>query len=235
MTKKMMAVVLSAMLVSGAGLSVYAADAQESEAAVSEAAGEEGGSLEDLLSPPGQGGGESPGMLDALLADVNSEEDMENLLGSLLGVPSTDETEAEGAGRLPSLDENTLKAIAGTVGSALGIEISEDDMAALSALVQDPAAMEQMLAGLFAEGGPGAAALDLISSRNTVLGGIINSMKSEDGSYDFDKIARVMEGAEEKNGSLVIGGTEVPKEEIEDAVTEVMAAFGLAKEEETEA
>ena len=234
MTKKMMAVVLSAMLVSGAGLSVYAADAQESEAAVSEAAGEEGGSLEDLLSSPGAEEG-SPGILDALLTDVNSEEDMENLLGSLLGVPSTDETEAEGAGRLPSLDENTLKAIAGTVGSALGVEISEDDMAALSALVQDPAAMEQMLAGLFAEGGPGAAALDLISSRNTVLGGIINSMKSEDGSYDFDKIARIMEGAEEKNGSLVIGGTEVPKEEIEDAVTEVMAAFGLAKEEETEA
>ena len=234
MTKKMMAVVLSAMLVSGAGLSVYAADAQESEAAVSEAAGEEGGSLEDLLSSPGAEEG-SPGILDALLTDVNSEEDMENLLGSLLGVPSTDETEAEGAGRLPSLDENTLKAIAGTVGSALGVEISEDDMAALSALVQDPAAMEQMLAGLFAEGGPGAAALDLISSRNTVLGGIINSMKSEDGSYDFDKIARIMEGAEEKNGSLVIGGTEVPKEEIEDAVTEVMAAFGLAGEEETEA
>ena len=234
MTKKMMAVVLSAMLVSGAGLSVYAADAQESEAAVSEAAGEEGGSLENLLSLPGAEEG-SPGILDALLTDVNSEEDMENLLGSLLGVPSTDETEAEGAGRLPSLDENTLKAIAGTVGSALGIEISEDDMAALSALVQDPAAMEQMLAGLFAEGGPGAAALDLISSRNTVLGGIINSMKSEDGSYDLDRIARVMEGAEEKNGSLVIGGTEVPKEEIEDAVTEVMAAFGLAKEEETEA
>ena len=234
MTKKMMAVVLSAMLVSGAGLSVYAADAQESEAAVSEAAGEEGGSLENLLSLPGAEEG-SPGILDALLADVNSEEDMENLLGSLLGVPSTDETKAEGAGRLPSLDENTLKAIAGTVGSALGVEISEDDMAALSALVQDPAAMEQMLAGLFAEGGPGAAALDLISSRNTVLGGIINSMKSEDGSYDFDKIAKVMEGVEEKNGSLVIGGTEVPKEEIEDAVTEVMAAFGLAKEEETEA
>ena len=234
MTKKMMAVVLSAMLVSGAGLSVYAADAQESEAAVSEAAGEEGGSLENLLSLPGAEEG-SPGILDALLTDVNSEEDMENLLGSLLGVPSTDETEAEGAGRLPSLDENTLKAIAGTVGSALGVEISEDDMAALSALVQDPAAMEQMLAGLFAEGGPGAAALDLIGSRNTVLGGIINSMKSEDGSYDFDKIAKVMEGVEEKNGSLVIGGTEVPKEEIEDAVTEVMAAFGLAKEEETEA
>ena len=234
MTKKMMAVVLSAMLVSGAGLSVYAADAQESEAAVSEAAGEEGGSLEDLLSSPGAEEG-SPGILDALLTDVNSEEDMENLLGSLLGVPSTDETEAEGAGRLPSLDENTLKAIAGTVGSALGVEISEDDMAALSALVQDPAAMEQMLAGLFAEGGPGAAALDLIGSRNTVLGGIINSMKSEDGSYDFDRIVKVMEGAEEKNGSLVIGGTEVPKEEIEDAVTEVMAAFGLAKEEETEA
>ena len=234
MTKKMMAVVLSAMLVFGAGMSVCAADAQESEAAVSEAAGEEGGSLEDLLSP-GAEGGEPLGMLDALLTDVNSEEDMENLLGSLLGVPSTDETKAEGAGRLPSLDENTLKAIAGTVGSALGVEISEDDMAALSALVQDPAAMEQMLAGLFAEGGPGAAALDLISSRNTVLGGIINSMKSEDGSYDFDKIARIMEGAEEKNGSLVIGGTEVPKEEIEDAVTEVMAAFGLAGEEETEA
>ena len=213
MTKKMMAIVLSGMLVFGAGMSVYAADAPESEAGVSE----------------------SLGMLDALLTDVNSEEDMENLLGSLLGVPATDETEGEGAGLLPSLDENTLKAIAGTVGGALGIKISEDDMAALSALVQDPAAMEQMLTGLFTEGGPGAAALDLIGSRNTVLGGIINSMKSEDGSYDFDRIARIMEGAEEKDGSLVIDGTEVPKEEIEDAVTEVMAAFGLAGEEETEA
>ena len=213
MTKKMMAIVLSVMLVFGAGMSVYAADAGESEAGVSEPLG----------------------MLDALLAEVDSEEDMENLLGSLLGVPAADETEAEGAGLLPFLDENTLKAIAGTVGGALGVEISEDDMAAFSALLQDPAAMEQMLTGLFTEGGPGAAALDLIGSRNTVLGGIINSMKSEDGSYDFDKIAEIVEGAEEQAGSIVINGTEVPKEEIEDAVAEVMAAFGLTGEEEAEA
>lgn len=44
-----------------------------------------------------------------------------------------------------------------------------------------------------------------------------------------------MEGAEEQAGSIVINGTEVPKEEIEDAVTEVMAVFGLTGEEETEA
>ena len=47
--------------------------------------------------------------------------------------------------------------------------------------------------------------------------------------------AAVSEAAGEEGGSLVIGGTEVPKEEIEDAVTEVMEAFGLAKEEETAA
>ncbi len=204
MTKKMTAIVLSVMLVFGAGMSVYAADAAESEAAVSE----------------------SPGLLDALTADVDSEEDMKNLLDGLLGVPAT--VEAKEAGLLPSPDEDTLKAIAGTVSGALGIKISEDKMNKISALVKDPAAMKQKLAGLFAEGGSGAAVLDQISSKNAVLGGIINSMKSEDGSYDFDKITKIMDGVEEKDGSLVIGGTEIPKDEIKDAAAKAMAAFGLA-------
>lgn len=272
MQKKILAVVLSGMLVFGAGMSVYAADAAESEATaeggvesllgglmsslgsdeesldglLSSLGGEEG-SLDGLLSSLGGEGGSLDGLLSSLGGEGGSldellsslgvdEESLEGLLsslgeegGSLEGLLSS--LGVEGG----SLDE-ILSSLGGEGGSgallgmllgSLDLDLSAEELAGLGEALDDPEA-EKLLSGLFTEDGIGTSILDMIGSEDNSLGTLLGSMKSEEGGYDIDKIIKGLEGAEEKEGSIVIDGTEVSQEEIRDAVTEVLGMFGLS-------
>ena len=147
-----------------------------------------------------------------------SVEAEEGGLGSLLG--------GAGDGSLGGFSLDTLKSLASGLGSKLGIDLSEEDIASLSGMLKNPETLKQTLGGLFTEGGIGAKVLDMIGSRSSTLGTVVDSVKNGEGGYDMDKIVESLENVVEKGGSVVIGGTEISKEEISAAVTDVLESFG---------
>jgi len=92
-----------------------------------------------------------------------------------------------------------------------------------------------MVSGLFAKDGIGASILDMLGGKGGALGKVLDSLKGSDGGYDVDKLAKSLEGAEEKDGSVVINGTEIPEEELSQAVTDVLGTLGLDGSAESEA
>ena len=149
------------------------------------------------------------------------------------------EAEESGLGSLPggagdgseagfSLDTDTLTSLASELGSKLGIALSEKDIASLYGMLKNPELLKQTYGGLFTKGGIGAKVLDMIGSYSSMLGTVIDSVKNSEGGYDMDKIVESLENAVEKDGSVVIGGTEIPKEEISAAVMDVLESFGVS-------
>lgn len=244
MHKKILAVILSGMLVFGAGMSVFAADAAESEAAAAatdegsldallgglmNSLGSEEGSLDDILSSLGS----EEGSLDELLSSLGGEEGGTNaMLGMLLGSLGSEE------GSLDSLLGSVLGGLSGDEteggGFGLGLDLSKGDLAGIVEALSDPETSE-MLSGLLAKDGPGTMILDLISSEDNAIGTVLGALKSEDGGYDIEKVIKSLEGAEEKEDSIVIDGTEISAEEINEAITGVLGMLGLSEEGETEA
>jgi len=202
MQKKFLAVVLCGMMVFGSFAVVYAADEQEREIAISVEAEE--GPLDN-----------AKGMLFGL-----KESGVGSLLEGLLGGA---EDGSEGGF---SLDADTLKSLVSGMGSKLGIDLSEEDIASLSEMLKNPEALKNTFGGLFTEGGIGAKLLDMISSYSSTIGAVVDSVENGEGGYDMDKILEILENTEEKDGSVVIGGTEISKEEIYAAVTGVLGSFG---------
>ena len=139
-------------------------------------------------------------------------------VGSLLG--------GAGDGSEGGFALDTLKSLASGLGSKLGIDVSGEDIASLSGMLKNPETLKQTFGGYFTEGGIGAKVLDTIGSRSSMLGAVVDSVKNGEGGYDMDKIVETLENAVEKDGSVVIGGTEISKEEISAAVTVVLASFG---------
>jgi len=161
------------------------------------------------------------------------------VLGSFAVVYAADEQESEiavsveaeedGLGSLLgglSVNTDTLKSLASGLGSKLGIDLSGEDIASLSGMLKNPETLKQTLGGLFTEGGIGAKVLDVIGSRSSMLAAVVDSVKNGEGGYDMDKMIESLENAVEKDGSVVIGGTEISKEEISAVVTDVLALFG---------
>jgi len=161
------------------------------------------------------------------------------VFGSFAVVYAADEQESEIAvsveaeeGGLGSLlgglpvNTDTLKSLASGLGSKLGIDLSGEDIASLSGMLKNPETLKQTLGGLFTEGGIGAKVLDVIGSRSSMLAAVVDSVKNGEGGYDMDKMIESLENAVEKDGSVVIGGTEISKEEISAVVTDVLALFG---------
>jgi len=161
------------------------------------------------------------------------------VLGSFVVVYAADEQESEiavsveaeegGLGSLLgglSVNTDTLKSLASGLGSKLGIDLSGEDIASLSGMLKNPETLNQTLGGLFTEGGIGAKVLDVIGSRSSMLAAVVDSVKNGEGGYDMDKMIESLENAVEKDGSVVIGGTEISKEEISAVVTDVLALFG---------
>ena len=112
------------------------------------------------------------------------------------------------------------------MGSKLGIHLSAEDIASLPGMLKNPEALEQTYGFLFTAGGIGAKVLDIVGRRNSMCGAVVNSLKNGEGGYDMVKIAHSLENAQEKNGSVVINGTEISKKEIYAALMEVLALFG---------
>ena len=152
---------------------------------------------------------------------VAGEGGLVSLLGGLLGGAGD---ESEGGFSL-----DTLKSLATGLGSKLGIDLSEEDIASLSGMLKNPEVLKQTLGGLFSEGGIGAKVLDMIGSSSSTIGTVVDSVKNGEGGYDMDKIVEILENAVEKDGSVVIGGTEILKEEISAAVTNVLNSFGVSQ------
>ena len=150
---------------------------------------------------------------------VEAEESgLGSLLGGLLG--------GAGDGSEGGFSLDMLKSLASGLGSKLGIDLSEEDFASLSGMLKNPEVLKQTLGGFFAEGQIGAKVLDVIGSRSSMLSTVVDSVKNGEGGYDMDKIVESLENAVEKGGSVVIGGTEISKEEISAAVTDVLESFG---------
>ena len=248
--KKIVAFALSGMMVLGAGMSVYAAEtAAESEATA--AAGEEeglgslvggllgslgseDGSVEDLLTSLGADEGELNDLMGLLgeggegLSSLVDEgkKGVESLVNGVLGGLSGD---GEGF----SLDEESLKGIAEAIGNEMGISLSEEDIAGITAALSDPETLNEMISGFFAEGGMLATILDAISSEDYAI--VIQSMKDPEGGYDYEKILKALEGAQETDNGLLIDGTEISGEELAAVANEVMGMFGVSGAAETEA
>ena len=100
--------------------------------------------------------------------------------------------------------------------------VSEEDVSSLIALFQDPDAFKEMLTGLFTKDGIGTLFLNMASAKSPVLGKITESLKAEDGGYDVEKVMTAFGSIEEKDGTVVINGTEIPEEELTAAVEDTM-------------
>ena len=111
----------------------------------------------------------------------------------------------------------------------------DEDIAAITSALSNPEALKEMVSGLFAKDGIGASILDMLGGKGGALGKVLDSLKGSDGGYDVDKLAKSLEGAEEKDGSVVINGTEIPEEELSQAVTDVLGTLGLDGSAESEA
>lgn len=258
MKKRLLAVALSGALVLGGSMSAFAADAPaaESEAVSSEKGMSEGdlqallgslagssdkesGDLSGLLSMLGGEDGEvdlgglvsslggEEGGLGALLGSLGGEEgDLGELLGGL--------TSGEGLGELlGSLTDGSVD-IKGLL-EGFGVKVSDEDIAAITSALSNPEALKEMVSGLFAKDGIGASILDMLGGKGGALGKVLDSLKGSDGGYDVDKLAKSLEGAEEKDGSVVINGTEITEEELSQAVTDVLGTLGLDGSAESEA
>ena len=250
--KKIVAFALSGMMVLGAGMSVYAADtAAESEATA--AAGEEeglGSLVGGLLGSLGSEDGSVEDLLTSLGADEGELNDLMGLLGeggeglSSLVDEGTKGVESlvngvlgglSGDGEGFSLDEESLKGIAEVIGNEMGISLSEEDIAGITAALSDPETLNEMISGFFAEGGMLATILDAISSEDYAIASVIQSMKDPEGGYDYEKILKALEGAQETDNGLLIDGTEISGEELAAVANEVMGMFGVSGAAETEA
>ena len=196
--------------------------------------GEEGG-LGALL---GSLGGEE-GDLGELLGGLTSGEGLGELLGGLIGEGGLVEllgglTSGEGLGELlGSLTDGSVD-IKGLL-EGFGVKVSDEDIAAITSALSNPEALKEMVSGLFAKDGIGASILDMLGGKGGALGKVLDSLKGSDGGYDVDKLAKSLEGAEEKDGSVVINGTEIPEEELSQAVTDVLGTLGLDGSAESEA
>ena len=160
--------------------------------------------------------GNAKGMLSGL-----KEGGVGSLLGGLLG---GSEDGSEGGFSL-----DTLKLLASGLGSKMGIDVSEEDFASFSWLLKNPQELKQTFGGFFTEGGIGTKVLDTVGTYSSTIGTVVNAVKNSEGGYDMDKIVEILENAVEKDGSVVIGGTEFSKEEISAAVTYVLESFGVSQ------
>ena len=196
--------------------------------------GGEEGDLGELLGGLTSGEG-----LGELLGGLTSGEGLGELLGGLIGEGGLVEllgglTSGEGLGELlGSLTDGSVD-IKGLL-EGFGVKVSDEDIAAITSALSNPEALKEMVSGLFAKDGIGASILDMLGGKGGALGKVLDSLKGSDGGYDVDKLAKSLEGAEEKDGSVVINGTEITEEELSQAVTDVLGTLGLDGSAESEA
>ena len=235
MKKQILAVMLTGTMVFGCSLSAFAAEAESLPAEAP--AAEEAGSLEDVLSAiVGEGGGSVEDLVKSIVGE--NGENVEGVVKSIVG--ENGENVRELVNSFVGENGEGLKEVLGKFGldgvitpdgevdvtgllKKFGINnVSEEDVSSLIALFQDPDAFKEMLTGLFTKDGIGTLFLNMASSKSPVLGKITESLKAEDGGYDVEKVMTAFGSIEEKDGTVVINGTEIPEEELTAAVEDTM-------------
>ena len=206
MLKKVYALILAGAMTIAGCINVFAAD----EADETGNANETFSFLDAFVSDAS---------LDKILNSLGSEEgDISGLLGSL----GLDDLAGQLTGGDGSLDLGALLQEA-----ALG-DLSKEDLAGVIAALKDPESLKGMLDGLFAEDGLGTTILDKLGSDDNAIGSVVKSLKGADGTYDVEKIEQIMEsvGNAVENGSgIVINGTELSAEDIQNAAAKVIGLF----------
>ena len=180
--------------------------------------GGEDGSLDGLLSSLGVEDGSLDGLLSSLGGEAGSLDDLLSSLGEQIESNALLGTVLSGLG----IEEGRLEDAIGIVLGRIAGDGAEADLGTLVQMFSDPEALKDRLSDFFAKGGLGAMILDRIASRDGILATVVNSLKGEDGGYDVEKLMNSLENATQKDGSLVIDGTEVPEEELEDAVAQAL-------------
>ena len=206
MLKKVYALILAGAMTIAGCINVFAAD----EADETGNANETSSFLDSFVSDAS---------LDKILNSLGSEEgDISGLLGSL----GLDDLAGQLTGGDGSLDLGALLQEA-----ALG-DLSKEDLAGVIAVLKDPESLKGMLDGLFAKDGLGTTILDKLGSDDNAIGSVVKSLKGADGTYDVEKIEQIMEsvGNAVENGSgIVINGTELSAEDIQNAAAKVIGLF----------
>ena len=250
MKKQILAVMLTGTMVFGCSLSAFAAEAESLPAEAP--AAEEAGSLEDVLSAiVGEGGGSVEDLVKSIVGENGENvegvvksivgengENVQELVESIVGENGENVRELvnsfvgeNGEGLEEILGKFGLGDVISSDGQVdvsgllekFGINnVSEEDVSSLIALFQDPDAFKEMLTGLFTKDGIGTLFLNMASAKSPVLGKITESLKAEDGGYDVEKVMTAFGSIEEKDGTVVINGTEIPEEELTAAVEDTM-------------
>lgn len=240
MLKKVCAMILAGAMTIAGCINVFAADdaAAESEKANEIAAllNSLGGdaSLDDILNAIGgeEGLGElanSLGGEEGLSGLLNSLSEAGGDLSGLLGGLGLGDLAGQLTGEDGSFDLGAL-----AQGLGLG-DLSQEDLAGLAGMLENPEALKEMLTGLFSKDGLGTSILDLLGSDDNAIGSVVKSLKGEDGTYDVDKIMESIGNVVEKDHSIVINGTEISEEDIQSAVEKVMGFFMSNEEMENTA
>ena len=236
MMKKVLPVVLSGAMIFSGCMNVFAADAAADESEVSQELAGDMDELGDLLGSLGID--MDAGLNEIMNAFGGEDSELGNLMSSF-GVEAGNLDEllsGLGLGELSDalLDENGALDLSGFV-QELGLgDFSAEDFEGIGEMFKDPEALKGMLAGLFEDGEMGTAILDMIGSEGGALESVVESMKSEDGEYDFEKIEASLETIEQSDNGIVINGIEVSGEEISKAAQEVIGAFVMMSGLETE-
>ena len=232
MLKKVYALILAGAMTIAGCINVFAADEADETGNANETSSfldsfVSDASLDKILNSLGseEGLGElakSPGAeegLSGMLSSIGgSDGDISGLLGSL----GLDDLAGQLTGGDGSLDLGALLQKA-----ALG-DLSKEDLAGVIAVLKDPESLKGMLDGLFAKDGLGTTILDKLGSDDNAIGSVVKSLKGADGTYDVEKIEQIMEsvGNDVENGSgIVINGTELSAEDIQNAAAKVIGLF----------
>ena len=206
MLKKVYALILAGAMTIAGCINVFAAD----EADETGNANETSSFLDSFVSDAS---------LDKILNSLVSEE---VYISGLLGSLGLDDLAGQLTGGDGSLDLGALLQKA-----ALG-DLSKEDLAGVIAALKDPESLKGMLDGLFAKDGLGTTILDKLGSDDNAIGSVVKSLKGADGTYDVEKIEQIMEsvGNAVENGSgIVINGTELSAEDIQNAAAKVIGLF----------
>ena len=199
MLKKVYALILAGAMTIAGCINVFAADEAD-----------ETGNANETFS-----------FLDAFVSDASLDKIL-NSLGSEEGLLGLDDLAGQLTGGDGSLDLGALLQEA-----ALG-DLSKEDLAGVIAVLKDPESLKGMLDGLFAKDGLGTTILDKLGSDDNAIGSVVKSLKGADGTYDVEKIEQIMEsvGNAVENGSgIVINGTELSAEDIQNAAAKVIGLF----------
>lgn len=98
---------------------------------------------------------------------------------------------------------------------------------------EEAGSLEDVLSAIVGEGG--GSVEDLVKSIVGENGENVDGVISPDGGYDVEKVMTAFGNIEEKDGTVVINGTEIPQEELTAAVEDTMNEIEQLVESEVDA